>query len=279
MTPWNKRWGYIICLMAFFSPHRAMAQDLYDVAHTQRYAAHLYDTKQYEAAAQEYKNLFRLNTGNDSAIHGIFISYRKSKLYDSTIHFIHRTWPIAERSPLYVKHEYIKSLILSGNYVSAGDFLKQDSGAGFAQKYDLYYYALSGQWKAISPQTLQNLSMTSRNADAWQKLVEKQKHLKYAKPGIALAMSTLVPGSGKFYTHDWKDGVLSFLTVGSLAYESYIGFHARGTKSVLGWVFGGLAVGFYSGNIYGSYTSATRYNKSLDNRIHNEAEKLTISDF
>ena len=90
---------------------------------------------------------------------------------------------------------------------------------------------------------------------------------------------SVIPGLGKVYAGDWKDGVVSALIVGSMGYESYVGFHARGTRSVFGWIFAGLTVGFYGGNIYGSYKSAQRYNLRMDNEIHDEVEKLVISDF
>jgi cellobiose phosphorylase len=103
--------------------------------------------------------------------------------------------------------------------------------------------------------------------------------LHYKSPALAMAFSMVIPGSGKIYSGDWKDGLFAMLMIGSMTYESYVGFHTRGTRSVLGWVFAGLSVGFYGGNIYGSYHSAQRYNARQNLNIHNESEKLVISDF
>ena len=85
--------------------------------------------------------------------------------------------------------------------------------------------------------------------------------LPHKSPFLAGAFSTIIPGSGKFYTGDWKDGIISLVMVSAIAYQAYRGFDRAGVSSVYGWIYGTIAAGFYLGNIYGSVKSAQRYNK------------------
>jgi hypothetical protein len=84
---------------------------------------------------------------------------------------------------------------------------------------------------------------------------------------LAMAMSTIVPGTGRFYTGDWKDAIISMITIGVTGYQAYRGFTIKGTKSAYGWVYGTIATGFYLGNIYGSFSSAKRYNKRKSEKL------------
>ena len=103
--------------------------------------------------------------------------------------------------------------------------------------------------------------------------------IKLKSPFLAGSMSAIVPGSGKFYTRDWKDGLIGFLTVGASAYQSVRGFQRRGINSGYGWVFGGLATGFYFGNIYGSVQSAKRYNKRKKQNLKLKIENRFNTDY
>lgn len=90
-------------------------------------------------------------------------------------------------------------------------------------------------------------------------------------PFKAGLFSTLVPGSGRFYTKDWKNGILSFLFIAGTGWQSYSRFKKNGASSAGGWIYGGLSLGFYLGNIYGSVFSAKKYNLTQKNRIDEKA--------
>ncbi len=76
-------------------------------------------------------------------------------------------------------------------------------------------------------------------------------------PGAA-AMSALIPGSGQIYSGGIYEGVLSFLAVAStLAGGLYLKKNGEKNSSYTVFFFSGL---FYTGNIYGAYNSASRFN-------------------
>ena len=110
-------------------------------------------------------------------------------------------------------------------------------------------------------------------------LTQEFEQQRFKKPMLALAMSTLLPGSGKAYSKKWGDATISFVLVASSAYASYRAFKRKGIKSFNGWVFGGVALSFYSSNIYGSYKSAKRYNEDLRIQYQNNAESTIYNSF
>ncbi|MEM7659009.1 MAG: hypothetical protein AAF399_22995, partial [Bacteroidota bacterium] len=98
-------------------------------------------------------------------------------------------------------------------------------------------------------------------------------------PALAVGLSTLLPGSGRLYTNQWPDGLISFLLISGLSYASYRNFNRNGRSSALGWIYGGIALGFYAGNIYGSYHSAIRYNELQKSKIHRSIQFLLDRSF
>ncbi len=83
----------------------------------------------------------------------------------------------------------------------------------------------------------------------------------YKNPVTAAVLSAIIPGAGKFYTHEYADGITAFLTTGILSYIAYTDFHAG--HKFRGWLFVSLASGFYAGNVYGSAASAQIFNAKL----------------
>ena len=113
--------------------------------------------------------------------------------------------------------------------------------------------------------------------DNYKPIIDQIEKTKYKRPGLAAVLSTVVPGAGRFYAKDGKDGIISFIFVGSFAYQSYRRFQKNGWDSVGGWIYGGLALGFHISNIYGSYQSAKYYNKKKDEKIQRFAKPFLVS--
>jgi hypothetical protein len=254
------------------------AQNLYDASHSIQYASHLYSTKQYLYSAIEYKRLAAFFPSNDTIKYKVMHSYRLAGYPDSGRVFGYSILPFSKSNEL-VLTEMEKALILTHRYMAADSVISNAPDSLHYKKYFFYNSVLSGNWNAARYRINHDPEALGNNAEAWKDLLHRQEHPRHKSPGVALVMSTVIPGSGKMYSGEWKDGLFALLLVGSSAYESYVGFHARGTRSVLGWVFGGLTIGFYGGNIYGSYQSAKRFNERQITNIHDEAERLVVSDF
>jgi TM2 domain-containing membrane protein YozV len=87
-------------------------------------------------------------------------------------------------------------------------------------------------------------------------------------PLTAAILSTVIPGAGKIYVSEYADGIIAFLATTVLGYLAYDNFNAG--HNFRGWLFSGLAAGFYAGNIYGSAASAQIYNAHIKFDFINE---------
>lgn len=83
----------------------------------------------------------------------------------------------------------------------------------------------------------------------------------------AALLSTLLPGAGKVYAGRSLEGLYSFILIATSVWQAYNGFRGDGFKSFKGWVFSGLALFFYAGNIYGSASAARIYNLMQERRF------------
>lgn len=114
--------------------------------------------------------------------------------------------------------------------------------------------------------------------ESYETIVSKIENTKFKSPAQAAFLSAIVPGLGRIYAKDAKDGIISLVFVGTFGYQAYRRFNQKGIKSVGGWIYGGVALGFYISNIYGSYQSAKYYNKKRNEEIHSFSLPLLLSD-
>ena len=91
-------------------------------------------------------------------------------------------------------------------------------------------------------------------------VLDRIPHLPYRSPVLAGFLSALVPGAGQFYAGETRDALLSFLVNGALIAATYQAFD-REVYGV-GGVVGVVAVGFYSGSVYGAVNSAHHANRN-----------------
>ncbi len=92
-------------------------------------------------------------------------------------------------------------------------------------------------------------------------LYQMKVNLPIKNPVTASILSAIIPGAGKFYTGEFSDGIMAFITTGLLSFLAYDNFKAD--HNFRGWLFSGLAAMFYAGNIYGSYASAQIFNAQV----------------
>lgn len=113
----------------------------------------------------------------------------------------------------------------------------------------------------------------------YENLISGSNNLTDKKPWLALTMSTIVPGTGRFYTGEWKDGAFSLAVVGLSAWQAYRQFNRGGPANILGWISAGFGFAFYIGNIYGSYHSAKKINTRSREKHYYQVEDLVHSTF
>lgn len=234
-------------------------------------------TGQYEIAVLEFERIHFLHpetAGIQKALvetHRLKGNHERSRTYAKTFSLQPR---MEKQEAAYFKKEIILNSLLLKDFVWIPSLLAEIRIA-YADEPELLVYAdnmslglsiLNAKSKKetyhIHLPGLENM----HDATLAQALIDWKEHPRKS-PFVAGALSTILPGSGKVYAGKWKDGLVSLLFVGANAYSSYRGFSNAGIQSPYGWLFGGLAVGFYTGGIYGAQKAAKIYNHEVEAKI------------
>lgn len=260
---------------------RCYSQDLYDPENSRKYAEYLFSSLQHELAAQEYERLVFFDNRNTGFKLNLIKSYRLSGNLSSGIRRIYSFYGHSPDSmPRLLTIEYLKMQLLSDSLPLVKSFLNRNTtlspeNIAIFQSCNML---LAGEYSAASL----FVKKTSENNPAFPediiKLASRSANLKLKSPFLAAGFSAIIPGTGKFYTRNWSDGVVSLLFVAGNAFQAYRGFNEHGIKSGYGWAFASLSASFYIGNIFGSAKAARRYNKNKKNEIDNQVFEIVRSD-
>ncbi len=238
------------------------------------FADFLFNTQQYEFAAQEYLKLAYQYPENALLKKRLFESFRLDNDLSSGLHFSNIFFNPDDPATLSFYHEIVKLRIISGEEILSEELMLDSN------KYELQYAEsllldnmLSGNWEQVHKDAEK---IKSSNLYHFTK---KTPENQYISPALAASLSTIIPGSGKIYAKRWKEGISSLLFVGLTGFQSYRGFHKSGIESAYGWIMGGLSFGFYMGNIYGSYKTASDFNKKLNEEYHNRVVNYYIDHY
>jgi len=267
--------------LLFIVPIQLMAQDLYDLKSSGKYAMNLYNSGKYSFAIMEFERLLFLDSTNEEVRYLLANSHkmnnsletgiiRSEQLYHGDISLFPQ--PFAEN--------YAQMLILSGSYEKFSfsiDKLKLDKI--IKTRYILDCLMLSQKWLEASKLNNETIWGESANEIRRAELIAKGNNPELKSRTISLFLSTIIPGMGKVYTKNYVDGVFTFLLVTGSAYQSYRAFSGNGIQSPMGWIFGGLSLGFYSGNIFGSYRAAQVYNNNYWKNLNEETKDYIFSNY
>lgn len=279
MTRYIKR--IILSIAAALILNTAYAQStLCDCENSHKFANYLYNTKQYSLAIHE---LERINyfCDTDSATRLIMIkTYRKLKEYDKANQFYTSANfdQLKKMNPEY-RLEYMRLLMLQNKYAEVQKSIEK--GLDFRQKneYSLGIELLQQNYSEAYALSKQYSELQSFVMHGLTTIAQKSYQTTRKKPWLSMLMSAVIPGSGKMYCGYWGDGLVSLLFSASSAFFSYRAFNKYGTEKVYPWIAGGLAVSYYTGNVYGGYKAAKRYNNNLNNEFTKQTEHILFSDY
>lgn len=246
------------------------AQNLYDEPHSREFASYLYKSGQYMLASIELERLLFMQPGNDSLKERLVRSYSLDHTHDVALRRLRSFGTDPASLPAPLAELYVYNLLSGNRFDSSRAFLAESRTLQTERKlyYKTYSFLLNNQFRYAQEVLAGEVDVGAfPERAALQSLTLEGMQLRKKSPFLAAALSSVVPGSGKFYTRDWKDGIIGLLTVGVMGFQAYRGFEKKGVESVYGWVFGSLAAGFYIGNIYGAAKSAQRYNKRQSERL------------
>jgi tetratricopeptide (TPR) repeat protein len=245
---------------------------LFSPYNIKRFADFLYCQKDYLRAADEYVRYLGL-IPNDTIEFKIALSYSLMNNYDEAAK---RFNSIKESSSFYqpAQIQFLKSLFQSGNYVqfrnkySHGTPLNDSNDCGGVASLYMFSFLLTDEPLPNEDEFLMKFpaleKIQMKSFYDWKKNPPEKSSI------IAAIFSTIIPGMGKIYTHDYSDGIFAFISTLGAGYLAYDNFKAG--HNFRGWIFTGLTAGFYGGNIYGSAAAAQIYNAHIRFDFINDLE-------
>lgn len=259
--------------------------DYYRASNVLRFADHLYQEKDYiRAAGEYYRYLFSSDTfpsNSDSIYYRIAACFKNGGNYVKAVDFFMKA---AQESgdPDLVSSAHFnigKGYSSINDYKRSNNYIDQhidDLKAGPIQKkmrqLKVANYLYIADWQQAD-ELLQSENDADTTTNLLKRFTAEGLSLPRKSPVLAGIFSTIIPGSGKLYTHRFYEGMQSFFTIGIMGWQSYDGFESGGVSSFKGWVFGVIGGLFYLGNIYGSVVGAEIYNEEQENK---HIEKIRV---
>lgn len=266
----------VFTVFLLFQFYNGFSQDLYNYENSKKFGEYLLKSGQFDMATKEYERLVFLNTTSDSLKLNLIKAYRLAGKFDTGLLRVSQLYPETAEMPLPHAMEYSKILMNKRSFPEAVAFWDESKTIPADDKILLKTTTLifDSKFKNARAQLSQLGSVQNPLAAGYQSILDRGLTEKKKSPFLAAAFSSIIPGTGKAYTKNWKDGLISFVFVGAMTFQSYRMFNKHGVNDARGWIYGAIGTGFYIGNIYGSAKSANEYNRKKINALQHEASAL-----
>lgn len=254
----------------------SQTNDLFNYDNSVKFASYLLKSGQFELASKEYERLLYFNPKNDTFKLNLMKSYRYLEKYDVGVLRAKQFYAPLSVMPMPQAIEYSKLLMSNRSWEEANRFWDENKNLTDTDKnlFKTSTAIFNNRFEEAQAHLSLIKDTTNFLVNGYHTIVNESLNGKFKSPFLAASFSTIIPGSGKVYTGDWKDGLIAFLFTTGMAFQSYRGFNKSGIKSTRGWIYGGIGLGFYLGNIYGSAKSAKDFNKKKVNKLQHEASSL-----
>lgn len=254
--------------------------DIMDYSHSADYANYLFSNKQYQYSAIEYERTTFLNPFDTLAKIRLIQSYRLLDDLKSANNCFEKFFSGDKlKYPEAFALEYVKLLFQEKRFIDVSCFIEgcQTISLSNKAKYEVGALLLQYRWEEAKTLTNEyfNSNQKTQTVDDLYNISLQGLNIRYKSPCCAALMSTIIPGSGKVYTKQWKDGIYAFLFISAFSYLTYNSITHNGLNagSIL---YGSIALSFYTANIFGSYKSAKRYNQKENNLITRDIENFIL---
>jgi len=250
------------------------------------YAQELFSAKDYLTAVSEYKRFiyfFPKDERVELAMFQIGMSYYLGRYFNEAIN------SFKQLTDQYFETEYsIKSyFMMSEAYVKLKAFnfalINLNNLITITQDGDIRdeaYYRMG--WIHIETASWDNarnyfnkISTKNRNKYRLERLageLDKEALIPQKNPKLAGFLS-IIPGGGYLYCERYQDALIAFLLNGGLILAAYESFDKE--HNALGGLLTFVGFGFYAGNIYGSVTSAHKFNRKETGQFIYKLKKNT----
>jgi hypothetical protein len=237
--------------------------NLFSLPNIKKFADYLFCQKDYLRAANEYERILNL-VQNDTIEYKIALSYLEMGNFNEAST---RFNSITESSSFYksAQAQSLKLVFQIGDIVKfRSQYLYINSNrayldsAGLASLY-MFSFLLTEESLPNEDEFVNAFQIAEKNKI--RNFYEWKKDFPEKSPLKAAIFSAIIPGAGKIYADEYSDGIYAFIATLAAGYLTYDNFKAG--HDFRGWIFSGLAVGFYAGNIYGSAAAVQIYNAHI----------------
>lgn len=245
--------------------------DLFNKENTELYANHLFINQQYDLAKDEYHRLNYFDAQNAFYQSRLLQTYKFTNAVEEGVGVANKFYASDSLFPDTISRVFLNLLLESDYRHRTLMFLNANKSLAHTELlfYKAANYGLDYQIGFMKQTLALTKDDSSQSIKNLKTILIADSLFNPKSKFIAVSLSTILPGMGKVYLGDWKDGLASFVYTSMCAWQSYRGFDQKGIKSAYGWIFAGVGTGFYLGNIYGTLKSV---------RIRREKHQLDIKN-
>lgn len=258
--------GVMFCIVnAQFS----IGQDLLNQRNSIEYCGYLINKHDFEAANKELNRIEQV-FGKSDTINYLYLINASNQKNNKLLFNQIRNRVLKPGTPDYLCLFAIKICFNKDSIVLVNQ-LTETSSLSETTKLIIKTYVSLYNFDSLKTRALLGITPdVYSTCESTESLLTKIQSIKYKSEINGVLLSSLTPGLGKAYANQTRNGFLTFFTNGLFALQAYRGFSQKGVSSIYGWVFLAASTTFYFGNLYGSYTSVTRYNTHTINSIRDE---------
>jgi hypothetical protein len=269
----------LVCFLAII--YTGKTQELLNRENSTKFARYLHNTQQYNLAAIEYERILSFSPADAEITINLLKAYRLGNICKNSFKNIEVLGAKSLLVNEMVATEYLNLALTCNCCYEKTDFERAMFSLHSEKQvlYKLGYHLLNQEYDSLFRIKEINRELITRSYSSVFEPINRMEHFRRKSPGLALAMSSVLPGSGKAYAGYWGDAVMSFIFVSSNAWLSYRGFSKKGVESASGWIFGSMSFGFYLGNIWGSGRAAKTYNEIEYQKHYSEAKNSIYNHF
>jgi len=248
------------------------------------YALELFEAEDYETAIVEFKrfiHFFPESEYLDQAEYNIAVClFNKKKYHEAARAFNEiiikdQNNDIIEQAVFFQSRSFMQLGNRGYAQIVLQNYLKLVDDINIKDKiyFNLAQIQLSNarQFKqgslALAKKYLSKISASNANKyriDEYSDLIFKAEHAPRKNPKAA-GFFAIIPGGGFLYCERYHDALITFILNTGLTYAAWEAWD-NDNKALAG-VIGFVETGFYTGNIYGSITSAYKYNHAQTLKI------------
>ncbi|MFB6258510.1 MAG: hypothetical protein ABEH38_07435 [Flavobacteriales bacterium] len=275
------RFLFLFILFSLGAVHQLLAQDLYDLEHSRTFAKGLMEQEAYEHAVQEYERVIHLAPEVPSYRCELLSAYEEAGFYRRGLERAKQLFEDPMSVPRPTARNYAKLLYGAEAFDPLRKYVERNEHFFQRDRFSttLTVHMIQREWEKAYTFFEDRSPIPGSFYSKYAELVKDAKSRPRRSPFAAVAFSSILPGSGKFYTGNWKDGLVSLLLTGFNGYMAYRGFRRKGVQSVQGWIFSGLGFSFYIGNLYGAAKGAERFNQRQEQKLVDRAKSLWRTRF